>query len=379
MNKILNSLLLLAGFIAPVLAQKPSPKTIIIITNPSGQARTNEVIAVRWSAIIKKYKTIDTANFKVMDQATKQELPFQLEHSGLPAIQNLLVQVSLKPNESRKLVLEAGKPAAAIQKTYARYVPERYDDFAWENDKVAFRMYGKALESKKDNAWGTDVWSKKTSKLVINDWYKTGDYHTDHGDGMDYYSVGFTLGAGDIAPFVQDSIYFSKNYHHWKVLDNGPLRSTFQLGYDAWDVAGKPVKVTKTISLDAGSQLNKVEASYTYDGQDALPVVIGIVQRKEPGKTFTDAQQGIMGYWEPQHGADGITGVGTITMQPGIKINTDKGHLLTHATVKHNQPIVYYNGAAWNKANEITTAEQWFAYLKTFKDRLSQPLKVEVL
>lgn len=377
--KAFHTLCLLAGFMAPALAQKPATKVNLSISNPSGLTRTNEVASIRWSDIRKKHQTMEAANFKIIDQKTQQEMPFQLEYKGLPTIQNLLVQVSLKPNETRHLILVKGKPAPVAPKTYARYVPERYDDFAWENDKVAFRMYGKALESRKDNAFGTDVWAKRPGKLVINEWYKTGDYHKDHGDGLDYYSVGFTLGAGDIAPFVKDSIYFSKNYHHWKVLDNGPLRSTFQLGYDAWEVAGKSVKVTKTISLDAGAHLNKIEVNYTYEGKERLPVVIGIVQRKEPGTPLLEAPQGIMGYWEPQHGVDGIIGIGVITMQSGIKISTDKGHLLSHATAKSNQPFVYYNGAAWNKGNEITTAEQWLDYLKNFKGRLSQPLKVNVL
>ena len=35
--------------------------------------------------------------------------------------------------------LEPQKPVA---KTFARYVPERIDDFAWENDKTALRAYG---------------------------------------------------------------------------------------------------------------------------------------------------------------------------------------------------------------------------------------------
>src|SRR5690606_16672426 len=162
---------------------------------------------IRWSDIRKKHQTIDAADFKIIDQETQQGIPFQLEYKGLPTIQNLLVQVSLKPNETRNLMLVKGKPAPVAPTTYARNVQERYDDFAWENDKVAFRMYGKALESRKDNAFGTDVWAKRPGKLVINEWYKTGDYHKDHGDGLDYYSVGFTLGAGDIAPFVKDSIY----------------------------------------------------------------------------------------------------------------------------------------------------------------------------
>jgi len=379
MNKLLGILMLFTGFAIPGMAQNQVPKATITISNPSSEARTGEVVAIKWSDITARYPGIDTANFKVIDPATKKEIPFQLEHKGLPAIQSLLVQISLKANASNKLILVAGKPAAVLQKTYGRYVPERYDDFAWENDKVAYRIYGKALESRKDNAYGIDVWVKKTSKLVVNEWYKIGDYHKDHGDGMDYYSVGLTLGAGDIAPYIGDSIYYSKNYHHWKVLDNGPLRTSFQVGYDERKVAGKPLSLTKTITLDAGSHMNKIEVNYTYAGTETFPVVIGIVKRAEPGSILMDEQQGILGYWEPVHGEDGTTGVATVVTGKNLMMNTDKAHLLTHALAKNKEPLVYYNGSAWSKGNEITNAKQWFDYLNRFRTKVAQPLKVAVL
>lgn len=377
MKKTSYFLLMFFGLSAPAAAQTAS-KATIIISNSSKIQQPHEVVVVKWTEIIAKYPGIDTANFKVTDVATKKEVPFQLEYKGQKMVQNLLVQVSMAANGTVKLSVIPGKPTAIVKKTYARFVPERFDDFAWENDKVAFRMYGRALETRKDNAFGTDVWGKRTTKLVINNWYKSGDYHTDHGEGMDYYSVGLTLGAGDIAPFVNDSIFFSKNYHHWKVLDNGPLRSTFQLGYDEWNVAGKVVKVTKTISLDAGSRLNRVEVNYTYAGEEVLPVVIGIVKRKEPGTILMNELQGVMGYWEPKHGADGITGIGVIIPGDGLVMNTDRVHLLSHAVIKSGKPIVYYNGAAWDKASEITSATAWFDYLNNYKQKLQQPLVVSV-
>lgn len=374
MKRIIGFLMLLPGLYAPVMAQTKATLTVI---NPSKLERTNAVVSFSWAGVTAKYPRIDTANFKVINTVTKKEVPFQLERVGQTTVQNLLVQVSVKANASVKLAISTGKPAPAVKKTYGRYVPERFDDFAWENDKVAFRMYGKALEGKKDNAFGTDVWVKRTHKLVINDWYKNGDYHTDHGDGMDYYSVGLTLGAGDVAPIVKDSIIFSKNYHHWKVLDNGPLRTTFELGYDAWDVAGKSVKVTKTISLDAGSHMNRIAVLYTYTG-DVLPVVVGIVKRKEPGTFLMDEQQGIAAYWEPQHGPDGTTGVATIVTGAVAKMGTDQTHLLTYTAAANNQALVYYNGSAWSKGNEITNAKAWFNYLGNFKQQLEQPLKVSI-
>lgn len=374
MKKIAGFLLLLPALYVPARAQN---SVAVTINNPAKVDRLDAVVALSWNSIIAKYPRIDTNNFKVIHTATKKEVPFQLERRGQAAVQNLLLQLSLKAKRSAKFLIVAGKALPVAKKTYGRYVPERMDDFAWENDKVAFRMYGKALEGRKDNAFGTDVWVKRTSKLVINEWYKSGDYHADHGDGLDYYSVGLTLGAGDIAPFVKDSVYFPLNYHHWKVLDNGPLRTTFQLSYDAWNVAGRSVKVVKTIGLDAGSHMNRIEAVYSFRGE-ALPVAIGIVKRKEAGTILMDEQDGILGYWEPQHGADGITGVGTIVTGQPVLMNTDKSHLLSHAVSKNEEALVYYNGSAWSKGNEITSAQAWFNYLKKFKQQLEQPLTVSI-
>jgi hypothetical protein len=376
MNKTVKLICFLLA--APVFLQAQSKgKATIAILNPGKSARLNAVVAVKWQDIVAKYPEIDTTNFKVVNPLTRQEIPFQLEYRGQKEVQNLLVQLNLKSGASEIEVL-AGKAAVVVKKTYGRFVPERYDDFAWENDKVAYRMYGKALEGRKDNAYGTDVWVKKTTKLIINDWYKKNDYHHDNGEGMDYYSVGFTLGAGDIAPVLKDSIVFSLNYHHWKVLDNGPLRTTFQLGYDEWNVGDRAVKVVKTISLDAGSHLNRVEAEYSYANETDLPVVVGIVKRAEPGTILMDEQQGIVGYWEAQHGEDGTTGVATITMTPQERMSISKKHLLTHGLAQKGKPFVYYNGSAWSKGKEITSAKEWFNYLNAFKQQLKEPVTVTV-
>jgi len=257
-------------------------------------------------------------------------------------------------------------------------VPERKDDFAWENDRIAFRAYGKALEKEKDNAFGFDVWVKRTDKMILNERYKLGEYHIDHGDGLDYYKVGFTLGAGDMAPYVKDTVRYSANYHRWKLLDNGPLRSSFRLEYDAWDAGGIQVKVTKTITLDAGSQLNRIENVYSYTGNKPLAVAVGIIKRPEPGALSLNEQQGIMGYWEPAHGEDGITGVGAILTTPVSNMTVETLQLLAKTEVKNNEPIVYYTGAAWNKAEKITNETQWFDYLNTFSQELKNPLMVSV-
>jgi hypothetical protein len=353
-------------------------KANISIENKSNLDRKEAVVAIKWETILSSYPQIDTTDFVVINPKTKKQIPFQLEHRGLKAIQNLLLQVDVKAKATLSLSIQKGKPENFAIKTYARFVPERKDDFAWENDKIAFRTYGKAIEKTKEDAYGLDVWVKRTDKMIINERYKLGDYHIDHGNGMDYYHVGFSLGAGNMAPYIKDTIRYSGNYYKWKVLDNGPLRSTFQLFFDTWNAGGIQVKATKTISLDAGSQLNRIENVYSFDGDKPLAVVVGIIKRPETGIISLDEKQGTMSYWEPTHKEHGTTGVGSIlTSTVNAMLVTEK-QILAKTEVKNNEPIIYYSGAAWDKAGKIANSKQWDSYLQTFSQQIVAPLIITI-
>ena len=358
-----------------VTACNPTEQKTILIKNPTAVHRA-EVASVPYTEF--KQAHASQGSFRLVDDQGKI-YAYQLEKAGADSVQNLLIWADVPANGELKLHVEAADTNGVDAKTYARYIPERFDDFAWENDKIAFRMYGKALEGRPDDAQGLDIWAKRTDQLVIDQWYKTGDYHKDHGQGLDYYSVGMTLGAGDIAPVVDGKIVYSKHYRGHEVLDNGPLRSTFRLTYEPWEVNGKNVSVTKTITLDAGSQLNKVEAVYHYEGTEKLPVAAGIVLRKEDGgKIMKLANQQIIGYWEPQHGQDGTLGIAIIGKSPITGITEIAGQLLAQFEALADQPLVYYNGGAWNKAGEITSADAWEKYLLRYQERIQHPLEVSI-
>ena len=348
---------------------------VLTLINKSEQSFKEKVVSIPWARVIAAYPGIDTANLKIVNAANRQQINYQLEYAGNASIHQLLVQVNLPPRSEVKLLLQKAKPLAVATKSYGRFVPERKDDFAWENDKIAFRMYGKALENTpKENAYGIDVWVKRTSRMVINERYKKAEYHVDHGDGLDYYHVGLTLGAGNSMPYINDSIWYSKNFVGWKLLDNGPLRTTFQLLYDAWQVAGKSVKVTKTISLDAGSHFNKVVVDYQYEGNEPMPVVVGIIKRPQAGTMLLNEEQGVLGYWEPAHGADGTTGVACIIPYPIKSMQVDKTHLFAVTQINKSASFVYYMGAAWNKAGQITNAQQWFDHINQYRQQVENGL-----
>ncbi len=368
-------LLLFSHFAFAISAQQKT----IRISNPLPLQRHEEVIEISWKEISKAYPLLDTSNFKVIDAVTKKEYPYQLAYKGNKEVQHLLIQLTIPAKATIQLQLVKGKPKPVAVKTYCRYIKERKDDFAWENDRIAHRMYGKALEqTPAEMAYGIDVWVKRTNRLVLNERYQRADYHTDHGDGLDYYHVGLSLGAGAIAPYMHDTIWFPKNYRASKVFDNGPLRSTFQLIYDEWNVAGKKVRMTKTVSIDAGSQMTKQEIRFETLTNDSLPVVTGIIKRKEQGEMLLNEKDGILAYWEPQHGNDGTTGVACISTTPIISMLVNKDHLLAQTYAQTNHSFIYYSGAAWSKAGQITSSKEWFQYLVNFQNNIKNPLIISI-
>jgi hypothetical protein len=54
-------------------------------------------------------------------------------------------------------------------RAFARFVPERKDDFAWENDLVAFRTSGPALRPGPENS-GIDCWFERVPDPIVDKW-----------------------------------------------------------------------------------------------------------------------------------------------------------------------------------------------------------------
>ncbi len=375
-NKIV-AYFLLSFFLSTAYGQV-SKQVDVFITNKAFIPIKEYLISIPWSQILEKNPSINSKQLVVTAAISKKQLPYQLEFKGTEIPQNLLVQLSIAAGATEKIVIEQGTPSPVDSKTFCRYVPERKDDFAWENDRIAFRMYGKALEGTKENANGIDVWVKRTNQLILNERYKRGEYHIDHGDGMDYYHVGMSLGAGNIAPYFNDSIYYPTNYREWKVLDNGPLRSSFQLSYDPWEVNGEKITMTKTISLDAGMQLSRIEVSFSFSKTDSLPVAVGIIKRNDPGTILLEQANGLMAYWEPTHLQDGTTGVGCLFLSPVKEVKVNNLHMLSISQVAKGQPFVYYAGAAWDKARLITSAPAWFTYLQGVRNLMMTVPEIKI-
>jgi len=257
------------------------------------------------------------------------------------------------------------------EKAYAKFVPERMDDFAWENDRIAYRMYGPALEAKGEISNGIDVWVKSTSDLILDKWYAGEDYHTDHGEGLDYYKVGPSLGAGGSALLENGKLNKSKNYIDWNIITNGPDRTVFELKYAPRKYKDATIEEIKKISLEAGSNLNKVEVKYTSDREDVVfKNVIGVTKHtgEEKGETYFDAKNGIFAYWEPTNKIHGNTAIGVLVKPNMIeKLTETDEHFLLELRESDSNSYTYYTGAGWSKSGQFKNLSEWKIYLKNKK------------
>ncbi len=137
------------------------------------------------------------------------------------------------------------------------------DDHAWENDRIAFRVYGPMLMEKPPRgeglvSSGIDVWVKRTRNPVIDNWYQSRAYHKDRGEGLDYFHVGTSRGCGGIGVLAGGVLHYSRNWATQKTLANGPVRAITEITYEPWSCGkGLSVAETRRIILDAGSDLNR--------------------------------------------------------------------------------------------------------------------------
>jgi hypothetical protein len=242
------------------------------------------------------------------------------------------------------------------------------------------------------------VWVKTTRALVIDKWYKNGDYHNDHGEGLDDYRVGTSRGCGGLGIWDGHTYFVSSNYNRMRIITTGPIRSEFELTYDAWDAGKGKISETKRVTIDAGSNMTRAESVFAADRHPRFDIGIGIAQRPGNGVIAKNQGEGWMSYWQP---ADRDRGnIGCAIVLPGkieafatesatlpkptpadLGTSTSEGlppvtNLLAIAAAQAGKPLLYYFGAGWSKSGDFPEELDWENYVRQFVARLRAPLKV---
>ena len=385
----------------------------VTVTNPLAMERSNEMVEVSMETVTDRLGLADTAQIVVLN-ADGQQVPYQITYDG-----KVIFPAAIAAGGTATYTIQTGTPEAFDVKACGRCYPERMDDMAWENDLVAFRAYGPALQAKGERGFGYDLFTKynttepmleamyakeldketlakivelkKTDPKAAAELSRERSYHIDHGYGMDCYAVGPTLGAGVAALMVNDTIIYPWCYKNQEILDNGPLRFTVKLEFTPLTVKGDSTVVeTRLITLDAGSHLNKTAVSYS-NLKETLPIVAGIVLHEPDGAVVADAANGYITYVDPTTGPDNgkifmgaavpavVKDAKTVLFSEKEKKerNNADGHVLAVSDYEPGSEYIYYWGFAWDKA-DIKTADAWNRYMADFAKKVRNPLTVKV-
>ena len=383
--------ILIVPLLLLVACSESEKATIISIKNSLDLERSFETIELTSDFL----KVNDLSTVGIRDVKTGQLQIIQLvDKNGDGVMDELLFQPTIAAISEKKFeIVQITKEEQPKSKEicYSRFVPERTDDYAWENDKVAFRVFGPTAQKMKEDGIkagtltsGVDAWLKKVDYPIINKWYKkntdgTGSYHEDTGEGLDNFHVGVSRGIGGIAIRKDSSYYFSKNFTQWKTITTGPLRTSFYLEYENWDANGKLIKESKIISLDLGSNFTKFEMNL--EGSDEISA--GLTLHEKDGEVTGDKEKGWVSYWQP-HG-DSELGMAIIA-SPEIFIDfetydtekKDSSNAFAHLNVVQNK-VVYYAGFGWKERGKFNNQQDWEEYLNSFSQKLSNPLTIELI
>jgi len=350
-------------------------------------ARTSQTIEVPAQELeglreldLRKIQVHDPAGLPVLCQAVDTDF------DAYRRPDMVVFQSDLAAGEAKRFTLEVGPKQVYTRdqfKAHGRFVRERFDDFAWENDRIAHRMYGKGLE-----AWAgepltsstVDIWSKRVPQMVIDEWYMVDNYHADTGQGADFYSAGPSRGCGGNGLWAGEKLWVSRNFVDSRVLANGPIRLVFELVYEPFEVDGQKVAEVKRITLDAGSQLNLFQSFYTVQGEEH-PLISGVGLKKQPGQQkASNLERGWVALWEKVAKNQGMQGLGIVASPEIIVRETEDqlNHLLLLKTGADHR-VAYRGGFVWDKSGHFTEFDAWQKHLDQVAQEISSPIEVRVL
>ena len=359
------------------------------LANPLNIDRGQEVVEIPLGQVTSRlhFSAMQLQSLVAVEAATNQRIPSQLFSSRPGAEPDRLLLLAKLPAKGTLDVEFHLDPTAPPQRelVFGRAIPERKDDFSWENEVVAYRIYGPALEATGEISSGIDVWSKRIPNFVVDRFYKQAEeatlthnpaltYHKDNGIGLDSYDVGKSRGCGGTAVWADGKLIVSKNYTTTRIIATGPVRFEFEIAYAPWTADGKVVTETKRISLDASSHLNKIVSTYTFDGDTPLDLAAALAIHQGADVTLPPSRS-IAAVWDtPQDPSAGRIATGMLSLpDEHAKTMTAEGHVLMIFKRRSGEPFTYYAGSGWSKA-DMPTAADWNAYLEKFQELHVHPI-----
>ena len=363
---------------AALLASCSEGGHTVTVANDTDLDRTCETVEICQSSI----SDVCLDSVMVVDDTGKAvAVQVYTDHAGNT---KLLFQATVPAQSDKVYSIVEGTPGTYPVQAYSRYVPERLDDYAYENNVIAGRIYGPALEFPR--TFGSDIWVKCTDRLIIDEWFAKADYHHNYGEGMDCYKVDNTLGGGALVPYTgQEKFFTGDNYVSQKHICDGPIRTEAVFEYGPFDVDGKEMSATRVLSLDANSHFVKWETTFHCADTDSISVVLGAVMHDVTGIknelnwiAFTEKASDSS---DPDR--DGNISVAVVYDKAELDDNPyytsgkEAGHAVIITDEKVEKPITTWTGSGWSQGG-VASQEEWEKIVRDFSFSRQHPLKVTV-
>ncbi len=280
------------------------------------------------------------------------------------ALITILPLLAASAPQDRSTGSGASAPQAAVV-----FAPYRYDDLLWENDRTAHRIYGHALEAAEPpSSSGIDAWGKAIREPFMDRQLRTGDQHSNHGEGLDFYNVHGFRGAGGLGIWYDNKLWTSRNFVRHRIINAGPKVADFTVDYAPWPVdVVRKVWETRRFTLPTGTNFTRMTSTLQSDRPDPLVVGIGIAKRSTGDKlgTFSPNERtGRFTWWGPTDPAKGTMAVALMVDPSTIAgVTEDYDNYLVLVKVTPGKPFVYYMGAAWDRGLDFHTRNEWQSYV----------------
>jgi hypothetical protein len=306
---------------------------------------------------------------RLLAAAVLLALPLGLAAQDVPQAQLPKIDKPLPPAPDRT-------PRATVM--LADY---RYDDLLWENDRTAHRIYGHALEAyEPPSGSGVDSWGKNVAWPFMDRQLRSGDQHGFHGEGMDYYNVGTSRGAGGLGVWLDNKLWTSRNFRAYRILKNGPDAADFEVDYAPWPVdVNRKVWETRRFTLPMGTHFTRMVSTIRSDKAGQLVVGIGIARKPTgaEGELTVDKARGVLSWWGPEEKEHGRMAI-ALRFDPAMLVDVvkDADNHLALLRVTPGKPFVYYSGSAWSLGNGgFRTRADWDRYVAAEKVAFGAPAK----
>lgn len=394
------------------------------ITNSTSVDRNDELVVLTKAEVEKKIGTIAAGKYVVI-RTGNQPLVVQyddLNNDG--SWDELAFLFSFKPSETAVFDLSIADAPAAIKAVVRAHVRHRkknsndqFDDIitkdtmpvqnpptdfskiplppyltegpAWENDKVAFRLYF-------DTRNGKDVFGKRIPGMVMDTIgaNHNNSYHELANWGMDLLHVGKSLGAGAIAIGIKNSngtdtlIRVGGNLvtnERYEVVADGPVRAIFRIYYSV-ELNGKAFDITDETSIWGGQYFYQSKLSCNNFPDDAK-LVVGYADfyDNKPGQVDTAGIKTFYSYGPQSENKDNLGLAIAVHSKnfDGYRRLTDtlasiQNSYIISQRVKKGVPFVYRFYSGWEKSdNKFSNVDEFSAFLKYEAVSMGNPLVVE--